>query len=64
MPDIVLKTFERHGLGVGIFTMQGFERRNKESKNCLKRFTNNKDNVLIQNMNRLYNVFEHQVNAV
>ena len=26
------ETFERHGLGIGIFNLQGMERRNKESK--------------------------------
>ena len=32
MPNIIKDTWEKYGLGVGIFTMQGFERRNKESK--------------------------------
>ena len=36
MPDIVSATFQNHGSGVGIFTIQSFERRNKESKNCLR----------------------------
>ena len=32
-------TFDRHQMGLGIFSMQGFERRNKESKDTLKRFS-------------------------
>ena len=42
MPDIAQTTWEKHRLGVGIFTMQGYERRNIESKNVLNRFTNKK----------------------
>ena len=64
IPDIARITYERHSLGVGIFNMQGFERRNKESKNCMKRFTNNKGNVVVNNMKRLWDVFKYEVNAV
>ena len=38
IPRIALETYKTHKVGVGVFNMQGFERRNKESKNCLKRF--------------------------
>ena len=39
-------TFERHTLGIGIFTMQGFEwRQNKESKDIYRQFTNKKSNL-------------------
>ena len=58
--------FDRHRLGLGIFTMQGFERRNKESKNCIKRFStaNRKSlNFLVNNVRRLLQVFVHEVNA-
>eukprot|EP00551_Chaetoceros_affinis_P016131 CAMPEP_0203712330 /NCGR_PEP_ID=MMETSP0091-20130426/69973_1 /ASSEMBLY_ACC=CAM_ASM_001089 /TAXON_ID=426623 /ORGANISM="Chaetoceros affinis, Strain CCMP159" /LENGTH=776 /DNA_ID=CAMNT_0050590301 /DNA_START=350 /DNA_END=2681 /DNA_ORIENTATION=- len=64
IPDITRVTYERHSLGVGIFNMQGFERRNKESKNCMKRFSNNKGNIVVNNMKRLWDVFRHEVNAV
>ena len=63
MPQIVRTTYSRHRLGVGIFNMQGFERRNKESKNCLKHFDNHKGNVLCTNMNRLFDVFKNEVNT-
>ena len=32
IPKIAKITYQRHHLGVGIFNMQGFERRNKEPK--------------------------------
>lgn len=63
LPRFARQTYQRHGLGVGIFNMQGFERRNKESKNCMKRFCNHRGNVLVNNMKRIYDVFEHDLNA-
>jgi hypothetical protein len=56
-PVIAKDTFERHGLGIGIFSMQGFERRNKESKNMASRFlTNNikSPKLLVNNLRRLF----------
>ena len=63
IPELVKITFDRHGLGIGIFNMQGFERRNKESKNTLKRFSNNKGNIILPNLRRLWDVFYHEKNA-
>ena len=63
MPRIAKLTYERHRTGVGIFTMQGFERRNKESKNCIKRFSNNKGNVVVTNVKRIWDIFNHDINA-
>ena len=57
IPTIVHDTWGKYELGVGIFSMQGFERRNKESKNTLKRFTKNKGNILKKNMARLWDKF-------
>ena len=57
MPKIAEETLEKHNLGLGIFTMQGFERRNKESKNTLKRFSNGKGDILSPNLKRLYDGF-------
>ena len=64
MPDIVNATFERHQVGVGIFSMQGFERRNKESKNCMRRFCNHRGNIVVTNLKRVWDIFEHDINAV
>ena len=66
LPQLALLTFERHGLGLGVFTMQGYERRNKESKNTIKRFctlqhTSNK--LLVNNIRRVLQVFLFEINA-
>ena len=63
LPRICDITYKRHGVGLGIFTMQGFERRNKESKNCMKRFSNMNGNISKNNLKRLYDVFENDTNA-
>ena len=63
LPEIMHTTWDEHGLGLGVFTMQGFERRNKESKNTMKRFSNRKGNMTSQNMKRLWDVFFYGKNA-
>ena len=66
LPQLADITFQRHKLGLGIFSMQGFERRNKESKNTLNRFStlNRKsDKLLVNNVTRLLQVFLHEMNA-
>ena len=60
MPKIAKDTLDKHKLGLGIFTMQGFERRNKESKNTLRRFCNGKGDILSPNLKRLYDVFHYE----
>ena len=60
VPKISKITLERHDLGIGVFNMQGFERRNKASKNIYKRFSNNKTNVIPTVLGRLHDVFEHE----
>ena len=57
LPQMACETWQKHNLGIGIFTMQGFERRNKESKNCFRRFTNKRGNTNLQNLKRLWDVF-------
>jgi hypothetical protein len=63
MPEVVRTTYDRHKLGVGIFSMQGFERRNKESKHCMRNCSsNNKGNSVMNNLGRIYDVFMHETN--
>ena len=57
IPRIVDDTFEKYNLGIGIFTIQGFERRNKESKNTLSRFSNGIRNIIVGNLKRLWDMF-------
>ena len=64
LPKIVRETFNENYLGIGVFTMQGFERRNKESKNTLKRFSNNKGNIVVSNLKRLYDVYKNDHNKI
>ena len=61
---IARKIFRKHTLGVGIYTMQGYERRNKESKNTLRRFNNNKGNIVATNLKRLWDIFHYEHTAV
>ena len=66
LPQIARHTFDNHGLGLGIFTMQGYERRNKESKNTINRFctTQHKtDKLLVNNIKRLLYVYLFENNA-
>ena len=58
---IAKRTLKKHGMGLGIFTMQGFEHRNKESKICFIKLTNKKGNVCIQVLNRLWDIFGSQI---
>ena len=63
IPKIVRELFEKYGVGVGIFSMQGFERRNKESKNTLKQFCNHRGNIVVPNLKRLWDIFHNNKNA-
>ena len=63
IPGIAKITFNRHGLGIGILKMQGFERQNKESKNILRRLSNNRRSVVLPNLRRLCDVFYNEKNA-
>lgn len=63
IPKIAQETCNKYGLGIGIYTMQGFERRNKESKNILKRFSNNVGNITIPNLKRIWDIFQHSKNV-
>ena len=59
MDFFIQDTYKKYKLGTGIFSMQGFERRNKESKNCAKRFYNNRFNITISTLLRLFDLFFH-----
>ena len=63
LPQIAKQTLREHNLGLGIFTMQGFEARNKESKNTLKRFSNGIGNIAVSNLKRLWDVFHYSRNS-
>ena len=54
---IMRLTYQKYRMGMGILSMQGHERRNKESKNCATRFSNKKHNLCIQTIKCLFDVF-------
>ena len=59
LPVMARQTWDTFKLGLGIFSMQGFESRNKESKCVLSKYSNHKGNLVINNLARLYDVFQH-----
>ena len=63
LPKIMSNLYLNHKVGLGICNMQGFERRNKESKNTMKRFFSGRGNILFTNMKRLWTVFYHNKNG-
>ena len=66
MLKLAQTTFEEVGSGLGTFAIQRFEWRNKESKNTFKIFkTKNvpSDELLVNNVSRLFKCFSHDINA-
>ena len=57
LPARAQTIYNRHRVGLGVFSMQGFERRNKESKQVYSRFNNHIDNDMICNLNGLQDIF-------
>jgi hypothetical protein len=58
-------TYQRHKVGIGVFTLQGYERRNKESKNVFVKHSNAKGNLCLHTMKGLteqYHTVELKVN--
>ena len=51
MTDIIQDKWKKYGSK--IFTMQGFERRNKESKHALNNHNNYRGIIVIQNLTKL-----------
>ena len=64
VPQIMKITYEEQILGVGIFTIQGLQQCNKELENSMKIFSNNKVNIIVSNLKRLYDVFIHTKNKI
>ena len=66
MPSIMRTTYERHGLGVGIFTMEGFEYKNFSSKQVVNNRTNGRAqlNITAQSLRVLQLQFDCDVHDV
>ena len=52
-------TFKRHKVGLGVFTLQGMERRNKESKIIFLKHCNMKGNLCEQTLKGLTEQYEY-----
>jgi len=63
LPEIAKNVLEKCQFGLGVFTMQGFEHRNKQSKRALKLKTNSTGNTVLQSMKALRNLFKHAMNV-
>ena len=63
LPQIAKNVFEKCQFGLGVFTMQGFEHRNKQSKRTFKLKTNSTGNTVLQSMKALRNLFKHSINV-
>ena len=57
IPRIARETYEDFKLGVGIFNMQGFKRRNKESKMMMQRRCNHKGQTIRANLEKVWQIF-------
>lgn len=61
---VAKKTYKDQTLGLGLFTIQGFETQNKVSKNTLKRSKNCKGNIMVSNLKRIWDVFSFKQNTI
>ena len=57
LAELAKITYDRHKLGIGVFTLQGYERRNRESKFIYDRHCNNRGNLCYSTMKRLTEKF-------
>ena len=62
IPVIAQETWDVHKAPCGVWNMQGYERRNSESKTIYKRFTNKKGNIVAQILPRLIDIFMYEFN--
>ena len=62
IPVIAQETWNVHRAPCGVYNMQGYERRNLESKTIYKRFTNKKGNVVTQILPQLIDIFMFEFN--
>ena len=63
-PQLLKRTYKKYGLGLGVFTMEGFEAMNYFTKKIIRDHTNRKGNVCYQKMARIvlwYTNQEHNV---
>ena len=64
MKDIIKNTYELHQLGPGVWSMEGFEAKNSQSKRAIRTHSNRKGNLPAQSMCNLYLQFESSIHDV
>ena len=65
-PQILKRTYRKYGLGLGIFTMEGFEAVNYLTKHMIRDHTNRKGNICTQTLVRIvfaYKNYNHGVST-
>ena len=60
LPINAKDTYDDYNLGLGIFTMQGYEHQNKQLKLIGSRFNNHTNFVICQNLKFLYDNFKRK----
>ena len=58
-PEIMKLTYKRHGVGIGVYTMEGFEYKNYTSKQVIRTRTNGKVNITMQSLKTLLLIFKN-----
>ena len=58
LADFARQLYKDHKLGIGVFSMQGFKRRNKESKHIYTHHTNNNGNSSVSTLKGLNRMFQ------
>ena len=64
MPDIVERTYEKHRLGPGVFTIEAFEATNFSTKKLVRSKSNHKGNTCLKTMVQLVTShanYEHNI---
>ena len=56
--SLAIITFRRYKVGIGVFTLQGYKRCNKESKNIILKHYNMKGNLCEKTMKGLTEQFD------
>ena len=57
MPSIIEDTYKKHKLGPGVWSMEGFEYKNTQSKRAVYTHSNRKGNLPAQSLARLYLIY-------
>ena len=60
-PKTAEMRFNDFNVGLGVFSMQGFEHRNKQSKRMFRTRTNAKGNLCMQSIQTLHELFQHDI---